>query len=117
MTSCTCFEVATAEPALLVPLVSSSLLCVPWHSCAISSCTTYPNCHVCVFNTWLLDFFTCVTVQMAAREKVRAAVEEALGFDLGLLVEFTGLITWRPGAHIAFHHDANRLVGAPVSRA
>ncbi|GAB4822737.1 hypothetical protein N2152v2_009783 [Parachlorella kessleri] len=47
-------------------------------------------------------------MQMAAREKVRAAVEEALGLDLGLLVEFTGLISWRPGACIDFHHDANR---------
>ena len=46
---------------------------------------------------------------MAAREKVRAAVEEGLGLELGTLwVEFTGLISWRPGASISFHHDANR---------
>lgn len=49
-------------------------------------------------------------LQMAARQKVREAAEAALGLDLGLLVEFTGLIAWRPGASIAFHHDANRWV-------
>ena len=48
--------------------------------------------------------------QVAAREAVRAAVEEALGLELGLLVEFTGLICWRPGACIGWHHDANRWV-------
>ncbi|KAL4431217.1 hypothetical protein ABPG75_006473 [Micractinium tetrahymenae] len=45
---------------------------------------------------------------VAAREAVRAAVEEALGLPCGLLVEFTGLICWRPGAVIGWHHDANR---------
>ncbi|KAI7839049.1 hypothetical protein COHA_007191 [Chlorella ohadii] len=47
-------------------------------------------------------------MQVAAREAVRAAVEEALGLQLGLLVEFTGLICWRPGSRIGWHHDANR---------
>eukprot|EP00887_Chlorella_sp_A99_P005520 scaffold1.g5520.t1 len=42
---------------------------------------------------------------MVARERVRAAAEEALGTDL--LVEFTGLVSWRPGADIGWHHDAN----------
>ncbi|PRW58320.1 Oxoglutarate iron-dependent dioxygenase [Chlorella sorokiniana] len=45
---------------------------------------------------------------VAAREAVRAAVEEALGLELGLMVEFTGLICWRPGSRIGWHHDANR---------
>ena len=51
---------------------------------------------------------------VAARERVRAAAEEALGLGLGLLVEFTGLISWRPGSSIAPHHDANRC-GLPVA--
>jgi hypothetical protein len=46
--------------------------------------------------------------QVAAREKVRAAAEEALGLPLGLLLEFTGLQSWRPGSSIAWHHDSNR---------
>ncbi|PSC76160.1 prolyl 3-hydroxylase 1 isoform X3 [Micractinium conductrix] len=63
--SATIFDVASAAPALLMPLV-------------------------------------------AAREAVRAAAEAALGLELGLLVEFTGLLCWRPGASIGWHHDANR---------
>lgn len=43
---------------------------------------------------------------MAARQAVHSAAEEALGAPL--LVEFTGLICWRPGASIAMHFDANR---------
>lgn len=46
--------------------------------------------------------------QVAAREAVRTAVEAALSLPLGLLIEFTGLISWRPGASIGWHHDANR---------
>lgn len=42
---------------------------------------------------------------VAARERMREAVEDALGLTLGLLVEFTGLISWRPGSHIGFHAD------------
>ena len=45
-------------------------------------------------------------LQVQARERVRAAVEEALGVPL--LVEFTGLLAWRPGSSIAWHTDANR---------
>lgn len=45
---------------------------------------------------------------VAAREAVRTAVEAALSLPLGLLIEFTGLISWRPGASIGWHHDANR---------
>ena len=50
-------------------------------------------------------------LQVAAREAVRAAVEEALGLQLGLMIEFTGLICWRPGSCIGWHHDANRHGG------
>jgi hypothetical protein len=35
-------------------------------------------------------------------------VEDALGLPLGLAVEFTGLISWRPGASIELHADNNR---------
>lgn len=45
-------------------------------------------------------------MQLRAREAVRAAVEEAL--DLPLLIEFTGLVSWRPGSTIGWHHDACR---------
>lgn len=55
--------------------------------------------------------------QVAAREAVRAAVEDALGLPCGLLVEFTGLICWRPGAVIGWHHDANRQVPGGDQRA
>jgi hypothetical protein len=47
-------------------------------------------------------------VQIRAREKVQEAVEDALGLPGGLLVEFTALMTWRPGASIGWHYDANR---------
>lgn len=48
------------------------------------------------------------SIQVRAREAVRAAVEEALDLQLGLLIEFTGLVSWRPGSSIGWHHDANR---------
>ena len=54
------------------------------------------------------SLFFFLPLQVAAREAVRAAVEEALGLQLGLMVEFTGLICWRPGSSIGWHHDANR---------
>lgn len=49
---------------------------------------------------------TCL--QVRARERVQEAVEEALGLPGGLLIEFTALVTWLPGASIGWHYDANR---------
>ena len=37
-------------------------------------------------------------------------MEDALGLPLGLLVEFSGLLSWRPGSAINWHYDANRHV-------
>lgn len=62
----------------------------------------------------LLGHPTFAPLQVAAREAVRGAVEEALGLPCGLLVEFTGLICWRPGAVIGWHHDANRCLAGLV---
>ncbi len=56
-------------------------------------------------------------LQVAAREAVRAAAEDALGLPCGLLVEFTGLICWRPGAVIGWHHDANRYLAGVMASA
>ncbi|KAL4534202.1 hypothetical protein Ndes2437B_g03491 [Nannochloris sp. 'desiccata'] len=42
------------------------------------------------------------------RERIRDAVEQSLGLELSLLVEFTGLVSWRPGASISWHTDSNR---------
>ncbi|CAI5494221.1 unnamed protein product [Closterium sp. Naga37s-1] len=42
------------------------------------------------------------------RDRVRDKVEEAFGMQLGLLVEFTGIISWLPGATIGWHADDNR---------
>ncbi|CAI5465450.1 unnamed protein product [Closterium sp. Yama58-4] len=42
------------------------------------------------------------------RDRIRDRVEEAFGMQLGLLVEFTGLISWLPGATIGWHADDNR---------
>lgn len=86
--SATCFELASAEPALLLPLVSPC----PAQRCLQES-----------------KHLRQAPVQMAAREKVRSAAEEGLGLELGQLwVEFTGLISWRRGAAIDFHSDDNR---------
>lgn len=35
-------------------------------------------------------------------------MEEALGCQGELLVEFTALISWHQGASIGWHHDSNR---------
>ncbi|KAG2452580.1 hypothetical protein HYH02_002817 [Chlamydomonas schloesseri] len=43
-----------------------------------------------------------------ARRAVLCAVEAAFGLALELGVEFSGLIGWRPGAQLGWHHDANR---------
>lgn len=48
---------------------------------------------------------------------MRAAAEDALGLPCGLLVEFTGLICWRPGAVIGWHHDANRYLAGIMASA
>ncbi|CAI5980986.1 unnamed protein product [Closterium sp. NIES-65] len=42
------------------------------------------------------------------RDRIRDKVEEAFGMQLGLLVEFTGIISWLPGATIGWHADDNR---------
>jgi procollagen-proline 3-dioxygenase 1 len=47
-------------------------------------------------------------MQVAARDKVAAAAEEALGHPYGLCIEFTGLVSWTAGAAINWHHDSNR---------
>lgn len=49
-------------------------------------------------------------MQVAARDKVAAAAEEALGHPYGLCIEFTGLVSWTAGAAINWHHDSNRWV-------
>ncbi|KAG2446021.1 hypothetical protein HXX76_000623 [Chlamydomonas incerta] len=43
-----------------------------------------------------------------ARHAVLCAVEAAFGLGLELGLEFTGLIGWRQGAALGWHHDANR---------
>lgn len=93
VSSCTIFEVATALPAALIPLVS--LLPLP---CCLSCCRST--------GSLLMLLAPSLLPQVAARQAVRAAVEEAL--DVPLLIEFTGLICWRPGGVIGWHHDANR---------
>ena len=42
---------------------------------------------------------------VAARERVLHAVERALGLEAELIVEFTGLLSWGPGAGIGWHRD------------
>ena len=41
----------------------------------------------------------------AAGERVLHAVERALGLEAELVVEFTGLLSWGPGAGIGWHRD------------
>lgn len=43
-----------------------------------------------------------------ARDKVVAAAEAALGYELEFCVEFTGLVSWTEGAAIQWHYDSNR---------
>jgi hypothetical protein len=45
---------------------------------------------------------------VAARDKVAAAAERALGHPYELCIEFTGLVSWTTGASINWHHDSNR---------
>jgi len=45
---------------------------------------------------------------VAARDKVTAAAEAALGHSFELCTEFTGLVSWTKGAAIHWHHDSNR---------
>ncbi|CAI7793304.1 unnamed protein product [Closterium sp. NIES-54] len=45
---------------------------------------------------------------LPVRDRIRDKVEEAFGMQLGLLVEFTGIISWLPGATIGWHADDNR---------
>ncbi|GBF93946.1 2-oxoglutarate (2OG) and Fe(II)-dependent oxygenase superfamily [Raphidocelis subcapitata] len=44
----------------------------------------------------------------AARQTVLQAVEASFGLEAELYVEWSGLVAWRPGAAIDWHHDANR---------
>jgi hypothetical protein len=46
--------------------------------------------------------------QAAASQAVLGAVEAAFGREAELYVEWSGLISWRAGAAIDWHHDANR---------
>ncbi len=119
--SCTCFEVAAAEPAFLLPLVRSLACCNAFQGTPGSVSFLTCKCTL-AYSAALLKLVSVsrckgdVLLQMAAREKVRAAVEKGLGLELGLLVEFTGLISWRPGAAIDFHHDANRSGCSVINR-
>lgn len=45
---------------------------------------------------------------VAARDKVAAAAEAALGHPYELCIEFTGLVSWTAGARINWHYDSNR---------
>lgn len=45
---------------------------------------------------------------ICARDKVLAAAEAALRYELEFCVEFTGLVSWTTGAAIQWHHDSNR---------
>ncbi len=49
--------------------------------------------------------------QVAARDRVAAAAEKALGHPYELCIEFTGLVSWTAGASINWHYDSNRQVG------
>ncbi len=46
--------------------------------------------------------------QLRARALVLCALEEQFGLQMELCVEFSGLIGWRQGADLGWHHDANR---------
>jgi|APGre2960657404_1045060.scaffolds.fasta_scaffold12986_2 hypothetical protein len=46
---------------------------------------------------------------LGARRRVWDAVEAAFGCELELCPQFTGLLRWRAGAALGWHHDAVRL--------
>lgn len=44
----------------------------------------------------------------AARRAAHEAAERALGAEMELYVEWSGLVAWRAGGAIGWHHDSNR---------
>jgi hypothetical protein len=99
----TMFELGATHPAWLLPLVSAMHMPVALHPACLSSrrcaaaATDDPPAAEPPANR---------PPQAAARERVRAAAEAALGAPL--LVEFTGLSAWRPGSGMRLHSDAGR---------
>ena len=49
-------------------------------------------------------------MQVRARQAVWEKVEQLLGLELELHVEFTGLISWTAGSGLGWHADDNRQV-------
>lgn len=47
-------------------------------------------------------------MQISARDKIRDVIEAAVGQNLQLFAEFTGLISWRRGSFIGAHRDDNQ---------
>ncbi|KAI3433335.1 hypothetical protein D9Q98_003153 [Chlorella vulgaris] len=76
----------------------------------VARCLSVVGYRACVCSATIFDVVAaCPELLLdvvAARQAVREAVEKAL--DRPLLVEFTGLVSWRPGSEIKWHHDANR---------
>ena len=106
--SSTIHDIALTEPALLIPLV-----CVSPTSLTTAKPPPPNTLHDTQYG-YCPSHHTCVCAQVRAREKVQEAVEEAMGLQGGLLIEFTALMTWLPGSSIDWHYDANRSAAGSV---
>ncbi|GJP32186.1 hypothetical protein CLOM_g16783 [Closterium sp. NIES-68] len=76
-----------------------------------SSSTVGYRPHVCSTTLSHLIAANCAPLMLPIlpiRDRIRDKVEEAFGMQLGLFIEFTGLISWLPGASIGWHADDNR---------
>lgn len=54
------------------------------------------------------DMASLLVPFLPVRETIRDLVEESFGCECELSIEFTGLVSWGPGAAIGWHSDSNR---------
>lgn len=110
--SSTIHDIAATEPVLLIPLVRFGAEDMylyrntPSRAFLDDAAVAHKQPNAAMSATARAKRVICA--QVRARERVQEAVEDALGLPGGLLVEFTALMTWRPGASIGWHYDANR---------
>ena len=99
-----------------------------WHRFVVPNVLTSAECHELIFLQRAFgvpgdrpNFSTCTLREflaprarplclafLRAREKLRDVVEAAIGEELGLHFEFSGLTCWQKGSSIPPHYDANR---------